>query len=141
MNNKKFTDKKSAEAFLKETEKPFKLKIVCAIVAVAVLVLMILVDSVWHPALTAFELLYIVGGIGALLASAAFLRLLKFSMKLFKWGWLLTPFWLFDIVIATALGGTVFLIGLVVPVVPVTIEALLLYMNRKKAELFLKFGE
>ena len=105
------------------------------------LVLMILVDSVWHPALTAFELLYIVGGIGALLASAAFLRLLKFSGKLFKWGWLLTPFWLFDIVIATALGGTVFLIGLVVPVVPVTIEALLLYMNRKKAELFIKFGE
>ena len=135
MNNKKFTDKESAKAFLKETEKPFKLKIVCAIVAVAVLVLMILVDSVWHPALTAFELLYIVGGIGALLASAAFLRLLKFSGKLFKWGWL------FDIVIATALGGTVFLIGLVVPVVPVTIEALLLYMNRKKAELFIKFGE
>ena len=99
MNNKKFTDKKSAEAFLEETEKPFKLKIVCSIVAVAVLVLMILVDSVWHPALTAFELLYIVGGIGALLASAAFLRLLKFSGKLFKWGWLLTPFWLFDIVI------------------------------------------
>ena len=48
MNNKKFTDKESAKAFLKETEKPFKLKIVCAIVAVAVLVLMILVDSVWH---------------------------------------------------------------------------------------------
>ena len=138
MNNKKFTDKKSAEAFLEETEKPFKLKIVCSIVAVAVLVLMILVDSVWHPALTAFELLYIVG---ALLASAAFLRLLKFSKKLFKWGWLLTPFWLFDIVIAAALGGTVFLIGLVVPVVPVTIEALLLYMNRKKAELFIKLGE
>ena len=43
MNNKKFTDKESAKAFLKETEKPFKLKIVCAIVAVAVLVLMILV--------------------------------------------------------------------------------------------------
>lgn len=53
MNNKKFTDKESAKAFLKETEKPFKLKIVCAIVAVAVLVLMILADSVWHPALTA----------------------------------------------------------------------------------------
>lgn len=141
MNNKKFTDKASAEAFLEETKKPFMLKAGCAIVAVAVLILLILVDSVMHPALTAFELLYIVGGIGALCVSAAISRLLKISMKIFKWCWLLTPFHLFDLVIAATFGGGVFLLGLVLPVIPVTMEALLLYMSRKKAELFIKFGE
>lgn len=141
MNNRKFTDKASAAVFLEETRKPFQLKLGCAAVAAGALLLMILADAIMHKALFPFEMLYVVGGIGSLLVSAAVIRLWKLSMKLLKWGWLLTPFHLFDIVIAVALGGTVFLSGLVIPVVPVAVEALLLYTERKQAELYLKYGQ
>ena len=64
-------------------------------------------------------------------------KALKLVKGVFKWGYLLTPFVLFDVVIAIIAGGFVLGVQLVFPFIPMTLDALNLYKERQNAKQYL----
>ena len=64
-------------------------------------------------------------------------KALKVAKGVFKWGYLLTPFVLFDVVIAVIAGGFVLGVQLVLPFIPMALDTLDLYKERQNAKQYL----
>ena len=109
-------DTMSAKNFLQNTEVKFKVKMIATIIPAAI---------------------YLISGLILLVATGAVVKLLKIALTAFKWGWLLTPFTLFDLVIAVIAGGFVLGVGILFPFGPMALDTWDLYMERRNAKAYL----
>lgn len=129
---------KAAENYLENTNLKLKFKAGAAIGTALYLLVLIAIEELAGVVLPSFlGDLYLVGGIVLLVATGGIFRALKLAKGFFKWGYLLTPFLLFDVVIAVVAGGFVLGVQLVLPFIPMALEALDLYKERQNAKQYL----
>ena len=100
-------DTMSAKNFLQNTEVKFKVKMIATIIPAAIFLITILIEGITGTGIQIMQNIYLISGLILLVATGAVVKLLKIALTAFKWGWLLTPFTLFDLVIAVIAGGFV----------------------------------
>lgn len=105
-------DTMSAKNFLQNTEVKFKVKMIATIIPAAIFLITILIEGITGTGIQIMQNIYLISGLILLVATGAVVKLLKIALTAFKWGWLLTPFTLFDLVIAVIAGGFVLGVGL-----------------------------
>ena len=108
-------DTMSAKNFLQNTEVKFKVKMIATIIPAAIFLITILIEGITGTGIQIMQNIYLISGLILLVATGAVVKLLKIALTAFKWGWLLTPFTLFDLVIAVIAGGFVLGVGLLFP--------------------------
>ena len=109
-------DTMSAKNFLQNTEVKFKVKMIATIIPAAIFLITILIEGITGTGIQIMQ---------------------KIALTAFKWGWLLTPFTLFDLVIAVIAGGFVLGVGLLFPFGPMALDTWDLYMERRNAKAYL----
>ena len=92
-------DTMSAKNFLQNTEVKFKVKMIATIIPAAIFLITILIEGITGTGIQIMQNIYLISGLILLVATGAVVKLLKIALTAFKWGWLLTPFTLFDLVI------------------------------------------
>ena len=97
-------DTMSAKNFLQNTEVKFKVKMIATIIPAAIFLITILIEGITGTGIQIMQNIYLISGLILLVATGAVVKLLKIALTAFKWGWLLTPFTLFDLVIAVIAG-------------------------------------
>lgn len=127
-------DTMSAKNFLQNTEVKFKVKMIATIIPAAIFLITILIEGITGTGIQIMQNIYLISGLILLVATGAVVKLLKIALTAFKWGWLLTPFILFDLVIA---GGFVLGVGLLFPFGPMALDTWDLYMERRNAKAYL----
>ena len=127
-------DTMSAKNFLQNTEVKFKVKMIATIIPAAIFLITILIEGITGTGIQIMQNIYLISGLILLVATGAVVKLLKIALTAFKWGSLLTPFTLFDLVIA---GGFVLGVGLLFPFVPMALDTWDLYMERRNAKAYL----
>ena len=100
-------DTMSAKKLLQNTEVKFKVKMIATIIPAAIFLITILIEGITGTGIQIMQNIYLISGLILLVATGAVVKLLKIALTAFKWGWLLTPFTLFDLVIAVIAGGFV----------------------------------
>ena len=89
-------DTMSAKNFLQNTEVKFKVKMIATIIPAAIFLITILIEGITGTGIQIMQNIYLISGLILLVATGAVVKLLKIALTAFKWGWLLTPFTLFD---------------------------------------------
>ena len=130
-------DTTSAKNFLENTELKFKIKAGATLFPAAFFLVIILFEAIIGRSLGVIDDIYFISGIALLVITGSVLKLLSFALSAFKWGWLLTPFSLIDLVIALSAGAIVLAIGVFFPFVPIGLDTLALYRERSKAKSYL----
>ena len=100
-------DTMSAKNFLQNTEVKFKVKMIATIIPAAIFLITILIEGITGTGIQIMQNIYLISGLILLVATGAVVKLLKIALTAFKWGWLLTPFTLFDLVICPGSGTSV----------------------------------
>ena len=122
----------AAKNYLENTNLKFKFKAGAAIGTAAYLLILVLIEEIAGIVLPSFwGDIYLIGGIALMVITGSIFK------GVFKWGYLLTPFVLFDVVIAIIAGGFVLGVQLVFPFIPMTLDALNLYKERQNAKQYL----
>lgn len=128
----------AARNYLENTNLKFKFKAGAAIGTAVYLFVLIAIEELMGIVLPSFlGDIYLVGGIALMVITGSIFKALKLAKGVFKWGYLLTPFVLFDVVIAVVAGGFVLGVQLVLPFIPMALEALDLYKERQNAKQYL----
>ena len=130
-------DTMSAKNFLQNTELKFKIKAGATLFPAVFFLVIILFEAIIGRSLGVIDDIYFISGIALLVITGSVLKLLSFALSAFKWGWLLTPFSLIDLVIALSAGAIVLAIGIFFPFVPIGLDTLSLYRERSKAKSYL----
>ena len=130
-------DTMSAKKLLQNTEVKFKVKMIATIIPAAIFLITILIEGITGTGIRIMQNIYLISGLILLVATGAVVKLLKIALTAFKWGWLLTPFTLFDLVIAVIAGGFVLGVGLLFPFGPMALDTWDLYMERRNAKAYL----
>ena len=128
----------AAKNYLENTNLKFKFKVGAAIGTAAYLLILVLIEEIAGIVLPSFwGDIYLIGGIALMVITGSIFKALKYVKGAFKWGYLLTPFVLFDVVIAVIAGGFVLGVQLVFPFIPMALDALNLYKERQNAKQYL----
>ena len=128
----------AAKNYLENTNLKFKFKAGAAIGTAAYLLILVLIEEIAGIVLPSFwGDIYLIGGIALMVITGSIFKALKLVKGVFKWGYLLTPFVLFDVVIAVIAGGFVLGVQLVFQFIPMTLDALNLYKERQNAKQYL----
>ena len=128
----------AAKNYLENTNLKFKFTAGAAIGTAAYLLILVLIEEIAGVVLPSFlGDIYLIGGIALMVITGSIFKALKVAKGVFKWGYLLTPFVLFDVVIAIIAGGFVLGVQLVFPFIPMTLDALNLYKERQNAKQYL----
>ena len=91
----------AAKNYLENTNLKFKFKAGAAIGTAAYLLILVLIEEIAGVVLPSFlGDIYLIGGIALMVITGSIFKALKVAKGVFKWGYLLTPFVLFDVVIA-----------------------------------------
>lgn len=130
-------DTKAAENYLKNTNRKFKFKVISAIVVAAILASIVILEAITDKPMSALGDVYVVCGLGLLVVTGGLMKAVRIALKFFKWGYLLTPFVLFDLAIAVLAGGWVLCVQLIFPFIPIALSALDLYAERQNARSYL----
>ena len=126
-----------AQAYLRNTELEMKFKAISAIVVAAILAGIVILEAILDRPMSALGDVYVVCGLVLLIATGGILKALKIASKCFTWGYLLTPFVLFDLVIAVLAGGWVLAMQILFPFIPIALVAFDLYRKRLEARKYL----
>ena len=95
----------AAKNYLENTNLKFKFKAGAAIGTAAYLLILVLIEEIAGAVLPSFwGDIYLIGGIALMVITGSIFKALKVAKGVFKWGYLLTPFVLFDVVIAVIAG-------------------------------------
>ena len=125
----------AAKNYLENTNLKFKFKAGAAIGTAAYLLILVLIEEIAGVVLPSFlGDIYLIGGIALMVITGSIFKALKVAKGVFKWGYLLTPFVLFDVVIA---GGFVLGVQFVLPFIPMALDTLDLYKERQNAKQYL----
>ena len=128
----------AAKNYLENTNLTFKFKAGAAIGTAAYLLILVLIEEIAGAVLPSFwGDIYLIGGIALMVITGSIYKALKVAKGVFKWGYLLTPFVLFDVVIAVIAGGFVLGVQLVLPFIPMALDTLDLYKERQNAKQYL----
>lgn len=130
-------DTKAAENYLKNTEMKFRFKAGSAMAIALILLITIVMEEIIGMPVHPMEDIYFIGGILLLVVTGGAIKAAKIALGFFKWGYLLTPFVLFDIIIAIVAGGFVLIIQILFPFIPIALETLDLYKERQNAKSYL----
>ena len=128
----------AAKNYLENTNLTFKFKAGAAIGTAAYLLILVLIEEIAGVVLPSFlGDIYLIGGIALMVITGSIFKALKVAKGVFKWGYLLTPFVLFDVVIAVIAGGFVLGVQFVLPFIPMALDTLDLYKERQNAKQYL----
>ena len=128
----------AAKNYLENTNPKFKFKAGAAIGTAAYLLILVLIEEIAGVVLPSFlGDIYLIGGIALMVITGSIFKALKVAKGVFKWGYLLTPFVLFDVVIAVIAGGFVLGVQFVLPFIPMALDTLDLYKERQNAKQYL----
>ncbi len=130
-------DTNAAKNYLQNTELKFKLKAGATVLPAVFLLAIVLIETVTGKALGSAGDVYFATGLILLVITGSVLNLIKYALAAFKWGWLLTPFMLFDLIIALCAGLMVFTVGALFPFIPMALDTFSLYRERCKAKEYL----
>ena len=126
-----------AQEYLNSTNMQMKFKAISAIAVAAILAGIVILEAILDRPMSALGDVYVVCGVILLIATGGIFKAIKIAAKCFKWGYILTPFVLFDIVIAVVAGGWVLAMQILFPFIPIAIVALELYQKRLDAKKYL----
>lgn len=126
-----------AQNYLKNTKLRFEFKLLSAAILTATFAIIIFIENVLRINMNKIGDFYFIAGVVLLVATGGVFKLIKIVTGCFAWGFLLTPFKLFDLVIALCAGGMALGTGVLFPMIPIALDTLDLYRERRRAKEYL----